>query len=129
MAEIVDPKHPLRDSWYTPDYLPPPAVTAPELMAKMSPENSHGHFLLTEFMRWIEDKAPVDFTGHQYIGGEKLVGWRRYQVSRLGNALQTLADFAVMMQNEGNSRDGFPAARVGVVNDRGSEEVQRAGAE
>ena len=102
-AKITPPDYKGYDSWYTPDYLPPPPITAAELAERIGSEGQHGTFLISSYIKWIEDKVPVDRYGFRQIYDEKaLAGWRHHMVSKVIHAADTFRDMARMM-NDKNS--------------------------
>lgn len=101
---VVDPKWNPPDPFYAPYPFPPAPITAAELARRLGSEGEHGSFLLREYMKWIEDKQPVDRMGYPYIHDpEQLKRWRHHQVKRMIHALDTVRDMWKMMENKDNS--------------------------
>lgn len=109
MAEkVTPPDYKGYDSWYTPDYLPPPPITAAELAERIGSEGQYGQFLIREYIKWIQNKEPTDRYGYRRLYDEKtLEGWRHYQISRMIHAVDAIRDMGKMM-NEKSYVDSQP---------------------
>lgn len=84
--------------------LGPRKRTAKELAGEFGIDGQYGHFLLLEYIKWLEDKKPVDRYGYDQIPDPKaLESWRRYRVGRLRNALEAIRDAYKMMENDRGS--------------------------
>lgn len=77
--------------------MPTPTIDVAALMARLSPDGKHGSFILRNFLRWIDNKKPVDRWGYDAMNRQDWPHWRDYNRRRLENALRTIAEFGEMM--------------------------------
>lgn len=104
MDMIQDPTEAGLDPFYYPYPFPKPPITARQLANQFGARDSHGEFLLREFMKAIANKEPADRFGYPYLMSDAAKdGWRRYQVDRLANALDTVKESFEMLYAEPRS--------------------------